>query len=86
MFKLTGDTSFQSRSLVPFPKGMTDPYVAWMPDGAALTALNSTLYRWRPGEPDWTPVANLEGFGLRNVSRLAVSAQGDRIAIVAPAK
>ena len=51
-----------------------------MPDGAALVALNSTLYRWRPGEPDWTPVANLAGFAL------AVSAQGDRIAIVASAK
>jgi len=68
------------------PARATDPYVAWMPDGAALVALNSTLYRWRPGEPDWMPVANLAAFGLRDVTRLAVSPQGDRLAMVASAK
>ena len=86
LFKKPGATAFDDGQLVALPAGATDPYVAWMPDGAALVALNSTLYRWRPGEPEWMAVANLAAFGLRDVTRLAVSPQGDRIAIVASAK
>ena len=66
--------------------GATDPYLAWTPDGTALMAVSSTVYRWRIGEPDWAVVANLEAFGLRDVSRLAVSPKGDRLAIVARPK
>lgn len=86
VFRSEGATAFDDRLLVRLPQGVTDPYVVWMPDGVALVALNSTLYRWRPGEPDWAPVADLAAFGLRDVTRLAVSPQGDRIAIVASAK
>ena len=63
-----------------------DPFLAWTPDGTLLMAVNSTLYRWRSGDPNWTVVANLGAFGLRNVTRLAVSPKGDRLAIVAEAK
>lgn len=63
-----------------------DPFLAWMPDGTLLMAAGSTLYRWRSGESNWSVVADLEIFGLRNVSRLAVSPTGDRLAIVAEAK
>ena len=72
--------------LVRAPSGATDPYLAWTPDGALLVAVDSTLYRWRAGETGWTAVANLGAFGLHEVSRLAVSPKGDRIAIVALAK
>jgi hypothetical protein len=72
--------------LVRPPAGTTEPYLAWTPDGTLLVAVNSILYRWRAGETGWTPVANLGAFGLRDVSRLAVSPKGDRIAIVALAK
>jgi hypothetical protein len=48
--------------------------------------VDSTLYRWRSGEPNWTVVANLGALGLRNVTRLAVSPKGDRLALVAEAK
>ena len=57
-----------------------------MPDGSALVAVNSSLYQWREKTSTWTAVANLEAFGLRDVTRLAVSPKGDRIAIVASAK
>ena len=63
-----------------------DPYLAWTPDGTLLMAVDATLYRWRSGEPNWTVVANLGALGLRNVTRLAVSPKGDRLAIVAEAK
>ena len=60
-----------------------DPFLAWTPDGTLLMAVDSTLYRWRSGDPNWTVVANLASFGLRNVTRLAVSPKGDRLALVA---
>jgi hypothetical protein len=63
-----------------------DPFLAWTPDGTLLMAVDSTLYRWRSGEPNWTVVANLGPLGLRNVTRLAVSPKGDRLAIVAEVK
>jgi WD40 repeat protein len=73
-------------SLIPPAGGATDPFVAWTPDGVALMGIDSTVYRWRPGEHGWTVVANLGAFRLRDVSRLAVSPKGDRLAIVARAK
>ena len=82
--KAAGGTS--TAPLIRPAGGVTDPYVTWIPDGTMLMAVNSTVYRWRIGEPDWTFVADLQGFGLREVSRLAVSPKGDRIAIVARAK
>ncbi len=63
-----------------------DPFLAWTPDGTLLMAVESTLYRWRSGDPNWTVVANLGALGLRNVSRLAVCPKGDRLAIVAETK
>lgn len=72
--------------LVKMPPGAE--FVAWTPDGIALTASGTTLYQWdsrRGGE--WEEVTDLAVAGLTNVTRLAVSPHGDRIAIVAvPAK
>jgi hypothetical protein len=63
--------------------GVTDPDLAWMPDGTLLMAARGTLYRWHAGGAAWDVVANLDALGLRNVSRLAVSPRGDRLALVA---
>jgi hypothetical protein len=73
----------QTRTLVKPAAAISDPYVTWMPDGVALMAAGSTIYRWRAGDPEWTVVAHLDRFGLHDVTRLAVSPQGDRLAIVA---
>ena len=79
--------SLQNQVLLSPPPGASaDPYIAWMPDGSALSAVNSVLYRWRRGVAGWTRVANLGAFGLRDVTRLAISPKGDRIAIVASPK
>jgi dipeptidyl aminopeptidase/acylaminoacyl peptidase len=69
--------------IVPPVPGSTEPYPVWLPDGTALMAHESALYRWRPGDAGWTPVADLAGAGLTGVTRLAVSPQGDRLALVA---
>jgi hypothetical protein len=49
-----------------------------------LTTDGATLYQWdaRAGGP-WVRVANLHALGLREVTRLAVSPAGDRLALVA---
>lgn len=65
------------------PAGLNDPVLAWTPDGRALAAIESAIYLWTPRDRAWTPAANLGAFRLHEVSRLAVSPQGDRLAIVA---
>ena len=75
--------SLETRPLVRFASGITDPFVTWMPDGTALMAAGSTIYRWHPGDRDWSVASQLGGFGLHDITRLAVSPRGDRIAIVA---
>jgi len=59
-------------------------FFAWTPDGIVLTASGTTLYQWdaRRGGA-WQQVADLAAAGLSNVTRLAVSPTGDRLAIVA---
>ena len=84
--KAPEQASMTVEPLVRPPSGATEPDVAWTPDGTLLVAVNSVLYRWRAGDAGWTAVANLGAFGLREVSRLAVSPKGDRMAIVALAK
>lgn len=86
LFKAKAAERIGTAPLIRPAAGATDPDLAWTPDGTLLMAVNSTVYRWRLGEPDWTVVANLEAFGLRELSRLAVSPKGDRLAIVAHAK
>ena len=59
-------------------------FFAWTPGGIVLTASGTKLYQWDPRRGDaWEEVADLAGAGLTNVTRLAVSPKGDRLAIVA---
>lgn len=68
--------------LVKTPAGAD--FFAWIPSGIVLTASGTTLYQWdatRAGE--WEAVADFASAGLSNVTRLSVSPEGDRLAIVA---
>jgi hypothetical protein len=68
--------------LVKTPVGAE--FFAWTPDGIALTAGGTKLYQWDPRRGgDWQEIADLVGAGLTNITRLAISAKGDRVAIVA---
>jgi hypothetical protein len=67
------------RRLGRMPQGAD--YVAWTPAGALITAAGSRIYRWNDGA--WTVVADLASAGVRNISRLAISPGGDRLAFVA---
>ena len=70
-------------ALISAPPGTTEEFVAWTPDGTLLMAAAGQLHAWRRGDTEWRSVADLAALGLKNVSRLAVSARGDRIALVA---
>ena len=63
--------------------GATQAHLAWSPDGTLFMAHAGSLHAWRPGTAAWQEVADLHALGLRNVTRLAISPKGDRIAIVA---
>ena len=63
--------------------GARQAHLAWTPDGTLLMANEGTLHAWSAGQRGWRAIADLTALGLRNVTRLAVSPKGDRIAIVA---
>lgn len=70
------------RPLIRLP-GRGEDY-AWTPDGTLLMAEGAKLYRWDPRRDEaWREVADLSGAGLQEITRLAVSPQGDRLALVA---
>ena len=56
-------------------------YHAWSPSGALLAASGSVVYVWKPGQ--WVAIAELSRWGVRGISRLAVSPRGDWLAFVA---
>jgi hypothetical protein len=70
------------RRLVRLPPGTE--FHAWTPGGLVLASDGRMLYQWdsRDAGP-WLPVADLGTLGLRDVTRLAVSTAGDRLALVA---
>jgi hypothetical protein len=78
----TGDATV----LTPAVAGGDEADVAWTPDGTLLMARGDVLYAWRRGDAEWKAVAALDRLGLKQVSRIAVSPRGDRIALVGNAR
>ena len=72
--------------LVDAVAGAAEADCAWTPDGTLLMADKDVLYAWKRGDAAWRRVADLAALGVRGVSRIAVSQNGDRIAFVAPAR
>jgi hypothetical protein len=58
--------------------------IAWTPDGAALIGKDAKLYMWNPSsDTNWQEIADFTSSGLKDITRLALSPKGDRLAIVA---
>jgi hypothetical protein len=56
---------------------------AWTPAGVLLMAKDGKIFKWDPAkDKDWVEIADFSGAGLKNLTRIAVSSKGDRIAIV----
>jgi hypothetical protein len=54
----------------------------WTPGGALLIGQGSALHQWQRGSTEWQQVADLSGAGVTAITRLVVSPQGDRLALV----
>lgn len=75
----------QVTKLVQAPAGAD--FFVWTPDGIVLTASGTALCQWDPQQGgDWTKVADFAAAGLTNLTRLAISPRGDRVALVAVPK
>lgn len=72
----------QVTPLVQAVKGASEADCAWTPDGTLLMVYNGALHAWKRGDADWKNVADLTALGLTGVTRIAVSPQGDHIALV----
>jgi dipeptidyl aminopeptidase/acylaminoacyl peptidase len=66
--------------LAPAVEGSED--LAWTPGGAIVMGSKSRLFRRAVGGERWVEIADLGAAGLGNITRLAVSANGQWIAIV----
>lgn len=70
----------QGESLVRLPEG--NEYFVWLSDGGLLSASGNRLLRWRAGEKEWTEIARFTEPGLQRITRLALSPDGSRLALV----
>ncbi|MGK7390938.1 MAG: TolB family protein [Candidatus Cyclobacteriaceae bacterium M2_1C_046] len=57
--------------------------MAWDPDGVIFMGKENELYKFEPkNDQSWQKVTSLEDLGLYNITRLAISPNGKKIAIV----
>ena len=88
----TNSELWEIRSINPIT-GESDAIVAtlpksedmcWLSDGTILMGHENKLYTYKPGKnTDWKEVANLETYKLQKITRLAVSPDGKKLAVVA---
>ena len=71
--------SLTTRRLIDAPTEDPTGDHAWTPSGHLLMATEDALVVWRRGRTGWRPVAGLD---TMDVSRLAVSRTGERLAMV----
>lgn len=58
--------------------------MCWTPNGSILMAKDGILYKFNPNHDEyWVEAATLLEFGIKNITRLAVSPDGKKLAVVA---
>lgn len=56
----------------------------WLNDTQVITAMGSKLYIYDTlGTPEWSKVASLDEYGVKNITRMAISPNGKKLALVA---
>lgn len=64
------------------PSGNED--FVWLNETQILTAKGSRLYLYDTlGESEWVKVSSLEEYGIKNITRMAISPNGKKLALVA---
>lgn len=56
--------------------------LTWLPDGRILMGSGSKLFMWKSGAAGWTEIADLAAAGVRRITRLSASRDGQHLAIV----
>jgi hypothetical protein len=78
------ELDLDTQSVRPLIALLGNEYYAWTPDGVLLTAEGSKLFRWDPAAGGtWEEVADFGDKGIDGLTRLAVSPEGDWVALVA---
>jgi len=73
----TGETQFIINTL----PGIED--MCWLADGTVVMGKDSILYGFNTKkDKDWRPLVSLTEYGIKNITRLAVSPNGSKLAIV----
>jgi hypothetical protein len=82
MIRMYDPDTRRTESMIPAVPETED--FAWTSYGSIIMARRSMVFEWDPmGTEGWTIIADLSKSGVRNITRLAVSPSGNRIAIVA---
>lgn len=77
--------SLDSYFICELPKGTED--VVWINSTQILTAMGSYIYLYDTlGEGEWQKTASLEEYNIGNISRMAISPNGKKLAVVAESK
>ena len=76
-----GDGSFDIDIIAPLPDSAE--YVAWRSSSELYTASGSRILRMRLPDKTWELVEDLSVRGIRRISRIALSPDGTRLALVA---
>jgi hypothetical protein len=82
VIKTMDPVSYKSTPIAETVQGSED--FALLSDGTFLMGFGPKIFAMYPSDPkkEWIEVADLSKFGLTNIKRLAVSREGDRIAVV----
>ncbi len=73
-------TDLSITPIIPVIPGQLD--YCWSPQGDILMAKDALIYRYHPGNDDWAQLADLSKLGFKNMSRLAISSDGNYLAVV----
>lgn len=80
------DLDIDSRQITPLVRtvaGSSDRDYAWMPDGRTIVmSAGSKVWSWTRGAAGWSEVFDGAAHQLLTITRLAVSPQGDAVALV----
>jgi hypothetical protein len=75
----------KTRRITPLVKTLPGKeFYCWTPDGLLLMGKDAKLYKWDAKRgSQWQEVTDLSAFGVKDITRLAVSPKGDQLALVA---
>jgi hypothetical protein len=79
------DFDLKTRQIAPLIKTFPGKeFYCWTPKGILLMAKDAKLYRWDARtDKDWQEIADFSAFGLKDITRMAVSPRGNTLALVA---